>query len=74
MLIDAVPAVVWPIVCDIQTPADFSSEFQGGEWLDGASEAALGARFRSRSAFGLTTRRAAAGQFDRRLRGRGAPL
>lgn len=49
MLIDAVPEVVWPIVCDIQTPAEFSSEFQGGEWLDGASEAALGARFRGRN-------------------------
>ena len=28
--IDAPPAVVWPLVCDIQTPAEFSSEFQGG--------------------------------------------
>lgn len=49
MVIDAAPAVVWPIVCDIQTPAEFSSEFQGGEWLDGASGPALGARFRGRN-------------------------
>jgi hypothetical protein len=46
LLIDAPPAVVWPLVCDIQTPARFSSEFQGGEWLDGATGPALGARFR----------------------------
>lgn len=44
--IDAAPSAVWVLVIDIQTPAEFSSEFQGGEWLDGASQAALGARFR----------------------------
>lgn len=49
LIIDAPPAVVWPLVCDIQTPARFSSEFQGGEWLDGATSAALGARFRGRN-------------------------
>lgn len=42
----AAPApVVWALVCDIQLPARFSSEFDGGEWLDGASRPALGARF-----------------------------
>ncbi len=49
LLIEASPSVVWRLVCDIQTPADFSSEFQGGQWLDGASCAALGARFRGRN-------------------------
>ena len=49
LLIDAPPAVVWPLVCDIQTPAQFSSEFQGGEWLDGATGPALGARFLGRN-------------------------
>ena len=44
--IAAPPSVVWPLVCDIQTPARFSSEFRGGEWLDGATGPALGARFR----------------------------
>ena len=47
--VEALPALVWPLVCDIQTPAEFSSEFQGGEWLDGASGPALGARFRGRN-------------------------
>ena len=49
LVIDAPPAVVWPLVCDIQTPARFSSEFQGGEWLGGATGPALGARFRGRN-------------------------
>jgi hypothetical protein len=49
LVIDAPPAVVWPLVCDIQTPAEFSSEFQGGQWLDGVTRPALGARFRGRN-------------------------
>ena len=49
LLIDASPAVVWPLVCDIQVPAEFSSEFQGGQWLDDAAGPALGARFRGRN-------------------------
>jgi hypothetical protein len=47
--IAAPAAVIWPLVCDIQMPAEFSSEFQGGQWLDGVAEAALGARFRGRN-------------------------
>ncbi len=46
VLISAAPPVVWVLVCDIQLPASFSSEFQGGEWLDGMTGPALGARFR----------------------------
>jgi len=46
LVIEAPPADVWPLVCDIQTPAAFSSEFQGGQWLDGVSAPSLGARFR----------------------------
>jgi Polyketide cyclase / dehydrase and lipid transport len=49
LVIAAPPAVVWRLVCDIQTPAEYSSEFQGGEWLDGVAEASLGARFRGRN-------------------------
>lgn len=49
LMIDAPPAVVWPLVCDIGVPAEFSSEFQGGQWLDGAAGPTLGARFRGRS-------------------------
>jgi hypothetical protein len=47
--IEAPPGAVWRLICDIQTPAEFSSEFQGGEWLDGAVAPALGARFRGRN-------------------------
>jgi polyketide cyclase/dehydrase/lipid transport protein len=49
LVIGAPPSVVWPLVCDIQMPARFSSEFQGGTWLDGASFPELGARFRGRN-------------------------
>ena len=49
-LVIAAPAsVVWALVCDIQLPARFSSEFDGGQWLDGASAPALGARFTGRN-------------------------
>ena len=47
--IAAPPAAIWQLVCDIQTPAEFSSEFQGGQWLDDATGPALGARFRGRN-------------------------
>jgi len=42
LVIAAPPPVVWALVCDIQLPARFSSEFDGGQWLDGASRPALG--------------------------------
>jgi nitroreductase len=41
--IGARPAEVWPVVTDIGFPAEFSSEFDGAEWLD---EPGPGARFR----------------------------
>jgi uncharacterized protein YndB with AHSA1/START domain len=45
----ASPEAVWRVVTDIQLPARFSDEFQGADWLDGASQAALGARFVGRN-------------------------
>jgi uncharacterized protein YndB with AHSA1/START domain len=48
-VIAASPGVLWPLVSDIDLPARFSSEFRGAEWLDGATEPALGARFRGTS-------------------------
>jgi Polyketide cyclase / dehydrase and lipid transport len=45
-VITAPPSVVWSLICDIQLPARYSSEFQGGAWLGGASSPALGAQFR----------------------------
>jgi hypothetical protein len=37
---------LWPYVSDINFSARYSPEFQGAEWLDGATVPALGARFR----------------------------
>ncbi|MFN3256821.1 MAG: SRPBCC family protein [Ilumatobacter sp.] len=45
-VIAASPADLWEHVTDINLSAKFSTEFQGAEWLDGATEPALGARFR----------------------------
>jgi len=50
VLVDAPPGAVWPLVSDIQLPSRFSVEFAGADWLDGATEAALGARFVGRNA------------------------
>jgi hypothetical protein len=48
-VIDAEPAVVWALVCDIELPARFSAEFRSAEWLDGAPGPRLGARFVGRN-------------------------
>ena len=44
--IDAKADMVWPVITDIDLPAEFSSEFDGAEWLD---EPGPGARFRGRN-------------------------
>ena len=48
--IEASAAAVWELVSDIALPARFSTEISGAEWIDGADEAALGARFVGSSA------------------------
>jgi uncharacterized protein YndB with AHSA1/START domain len=40
------PAVIWNLVTDITLPARYSVELQSVEWLDGATEVAVGNRFR----------------------------
>jgi hypothetical protein len=46
----AAPAdIVWRLVSDITLPTRFSSELTSVEWLDGATEPAVGARFVGRS-------------------------
>lgn len=55
--IAATDADLWPLVCDIDLPARFSAEFQGGEWIDGAGPA-VGSRFRG------TNRRAPVGEWS----------
>ena len=47
--IDASPRRVWELVSDIQLMPRLSEELQSIEWLDGASGAAVGARFVGRS-------------------------
>jgi len=43
---DAPPERVWELVSDITNTGRFSPETIGAEWLDGASEPAVGVRFR----------------------------
>ena len=47
--IDAPPRRVWEVVSDIQLMPAMSNELQSIEWLDGATEPAVGARFVGRS-------------------------
>ena len=47
--IPADAAFVWGLLCDVNFSSRFSKEFVGGEWLDGATGPALGARFLGRN-------------------------
>jgi uncharacterized membrane protein len=47
--IDAPPRRVWELVSDIELMPTMSEELQSVEWLDGATEPAVGARFVGRS-------------------------
>ena len=47
--VDATPEQVWTLLTDITRAGEWSHETQGGEWLDGATGAAPGARFRGRN-------------------------
>jgi hypothetical protein len=47
ILIDAPIERVWELVCDINVPARFSTEFLGAAWLDDVP--CVGARFRGRN-------------------------
>jgi len=47
--VDATPEQVWALLADITRAGEWSHENQGGEWLDGATAAAPGARFRGRN-------------------------
>jgi uncharacterized protein YndB with AHSA1/START domain len=47
--IAAPPARVWALLIDIQLMGRWSPEYQGGEWLDGATGPAVGARFKGRN-------------------------
>jgi uncharacterized membrane protein len=43
--IDASPQLVWELVSDIELMPALSEELQAVDWLEGATEAAVGARF-----------------------------
>lgn len=43
------PAEIWALITDINLPSRFSDELQEAEWIDGASEVAVGNRFRGRN-------------------------
>jgi uncharacterized protein YndB with AHSA1/START domain len=47
--VDATPEQVWAVLADITRTGEWSHETQGGEWLDGATAAVAGARFRGRN-------------------------
>jgi uncharacterized protein YndB with AHSA1/START domain len=47
--IDASPRRVWEVVSDIQLMPTMSNELEAIEWLDGATEPAVGARFVGRN-------------------------
>jgi uncharacterized protein YndB with AHSA1/START domain len=49
MSIAAPPARVWELVTDLQLMGHWSPEYQGGEWLDGATGPVVGARFKGRN-------------------------
>ena len=46
IFIEAPPERVWGLVTDIVLMGEWSPEYDGGEWLDGATGAVVGARFR----------------------------
>ena len=50
----ATPEQVWALLTDITRAGEWSHETQGGEWLDGATTAVPGARFRGRNQQGRT--------------------
>ncbi len=47
--IDASPERAWEMVTDIVGMGDWSPEYNGGEWIDGADGPRAGARFRGRN-------------------------
>ena len=49
VFIEASPSRVWDLVTDIVRMGQWSPEYQGGEWLDGALRPVVGSRFRGRN-------------------------
>jgi hypothetical protein len=53
VVVAAAPHAVWDVVADLTRVGEWSHECVGAEWLDGASVAVPGARFRGRNRSGL---------------------
>lgn len=53
--VSASPEKVWALVTDLPRMGEWSPENQGGEWLDGATCAAVGAKFRGNNKNGEKT-------------------
>ena len=51
---DATPEQVWAVLADVTLAGEWGHESQPGEWLDGATAALPGARFRGRNRNGRT--------------------
>ncbi|ETW95842.1 MAG: hypothetical protein ETSY1_29000 [Candidatus Entotheonella factor] len=46
VFINASPATVWALITDLDAIGRWSPEYQGGEWIEGATGPAVGARFK----------------------------
>ncbi|WP_084223300.1 SRPBCC family protein [Mycolicibacterium holsaticum] len=51
----APPEVIWELLTDITRMGEWSPECTGGQWLDGADRAVVGARFRGSNRWGPLT-------------------
>jgi uncharacterized protein YndB with AHSA1/START domain len=56
VVVDATPEAVWAVLADVTRIGEWSHECRGAEWLDGATAAAPGVRFRGRNRVGALVR------------------
>ena len=56
VVVDATPEAVWAVLADVTRIGEWSHECRGAEWLDGATAAAPGVRFRGRNRAGALVR------------------
>jgi len=56
VVVDAAPEAVWTVLADVTRIGEWSHECRGAEWLDGATAAAPGVRFRGRNKVGALVR------------------
>ncbi|HEX3261573.1 MAG TPA: SRPBCC family protein [Pseudonocardia sp.] len=56
VVVDAAPEAVWAVLADVTRIGEWSHECRGAEWLDGATAAAPGVRFRGRNKVGALVR------------------